>query len=97
MKVQNKPDGIYVSFPNDRINIGGKHTDAVGGHGIVIAVDEETGHTRGSSYGRDVANSGRHGQAARIVVPDFYPAEQGNPTEEELNVYAKRLQERFPN
>lgn len=97
MKLTNKPDGIYVSFPNDQINIGGIRTSAVGGHGAVIAVDEETGHTRGSSYGRDVANSGRHGQAARIIVPDFHPNEPGNPTEEELNAYAKRLQERFPN
>ena len=60
-------------------------------YGMVIAVDENTGHTRGSSYGRNVNNSGTHGGAKRVSVPDFHPAVKGKPTEEELNEYAKKL------
>lgn len=87
---------MYVSFPEDRIDLGFDATRYVGGHGIAIAVDEETGRTRGSSYGRGVNGSGRHGGAARIIVPDFHPAVKGSPTEEELNAYAKKLAARFP-
>lgn len=47
------PDGMYVSFPKDKIDVGGIKTSSVGGHGIVIAVDE-SGNTRGSTYGRDI-------------------------------------------
>lgn len=90
------PDGIYVSFPNDAIEIGGVKTPNVGGHGIVIAVDEKTGNTRASTYGRGVNNSKKHGGANRITVPNFNPKEAGNPTEEELNNYAKQLVNRFP-
>lgn len=89
-------DGIYVSFPKDAIQIGDTKTTAVGGHGVVIAVDEETGNTRGSSYGRDVENSGKHGQANRVRVPSLHVQNPGNPTEEELDEYAKKLQKRFP-
>ena len=90
------PDGIYVSFPNDKIEIGKIKTPNVGGHGIVIAVDENTGNTRASTYGRDIKNSGKHGAARRITVPNFYPKEVGNPTKEELDNYAKQLVNRFP-
>ena len=91
------PDGMYVSFPDDQIQIGPSKPGNVGGHGMVIAVDENTGQTRGSSYGRGVNNSGKHGGATRVSVPDFHPAVKGKPTEEELNEYAKRLAKRFPN
>lgn len=90
------PDGIYVSFPHDKIQIGSSGSKHVGGHGMVIAVDENTGRTRGSSYGRGVNNSGKHGGAAKVSVPDFHPAVAGEPTEEELNEYAKKLNKRFP-
>lgn len=90
------PDGMYVSFPNDAIKIGGVKSKNVGGHGMVIAVDENTGYTRGSSYGRGINNSGKHGGAERVSVPNFYPAVKGEPTEEELNEYAKKLAARFP-
>ena len=89
------PDGMYVSFPKDKIDVGGIKTSSVGGHGIVIAVDE-SGNTRGSTYGRGIKNSGKFGAARRISVPNFHPAEAGNPTEEELNDYAKKLVSRFP-
>lgn len=89
-------DGIYVSFPQDGINIAGIKTKSVGGHGAVIAVDESTGNTRGSSYGRNVQGSGSHGQANRIYVPSFHPQEPGNPTKEELDKYAKKLNKKFP-
>lgn len=90
------PDGIYVSFPEDEIRIGSSKYNNVGGHGIVIAVDENTGHTRGSSYGRNLNNSGKHGGAVKVTVPDFHPATAGKPTEEELNAYAQKLSEVFP-
>lgn len=90
-------DGMYVSFPEDKIEIGLKQgSKHVGGHGIAIAVDEETGNTRGSSYGRGVNRSGKHGGASRVSVPNFRPAVKGEPTEEELNAYAKKLAARFP-
>lgn len=62
----------------------------------MIAVDEKTGNTRASTYGRGVNNSKKHGGANRITVPNFNPKEAGNPTEEELNNYAKQLVNRFP-
>lgn len=85
-------DGIYISYPQDKINISGIKTDLVGGHGMVIAVDENTGKTRGSEYGRNYNNSGKFGAARRVIVPNFYPANPGNPTTEELDQYAKKLQ-----
>ena len=87
---------MYVSFPNDKIEIGGIKTSSIGGHGIVIAVDEE-GNTRGSTYGRNVKNSGRFGAARRISVPSFHPTKPGNPTEKELDEYAQKLNSKFPN
>lgn len=86
-------DGIYVSYPNQSIKIGPKRADYVGGHGMVIAVDENTGTTRGSEYGRyNGNNSSTYGNARRVNVPDFHPADPGNPTKEELDAYAKKLQ-----
>lgn len=81
-------DGIYVSYPSQKITISGNKHDNVGGHGMVIAVDENTGHTRGSEYGR---YRDKFGNARRVSVPNFHPADPGNPTEEELEAYAKKL------
>lgn len=75
------PDGIYVQFPDYRVQIpGGKKLPL--GHGMVIAVDENTGRTRGSEYGRyDKENKGL---ARRVRVPDLR-------TNEDLDAYAQRL------
>lgn len=46
-------DGIYVEFPNYNVAIDGKEKVKVPlGHALAIAVDEKTGITRGSEYGR---------------------------------------------
>lgn len=88
--------GVYASFPDDEIQVGPTKSKNVGGHGIVIAVDDKTGHTRGSSYGRGVNKSGKHGGATKVSVPDFHPAVAKKPTEEELNAYAQELSKKFP-
>lgn len=85
-------DGIYVSYPNDKIDVSGTKTDWVGGHGMVIAVDPATGTTRGSEYGRGYAGKGKYGGARRVSVPNFNPAKPGSPTNEELQRYAQSLQ-----
>ena len=81
------PDGLYVEFPNYQIST------PIGklplGHGMVIAVDENTGQTRGSEYGR--YDSENKGQARRVIVPNLQMQNPGNPTEEELNAYAAQL------
>ena len=81
------PDGLYVEFPNYQVStpIGGLPL----GHGMVIAVDENTGQTRGSEYGR--YDSENKGEARRVIVPNLQMQNPGNPTEEELNAYAARL------
>lgn len=84
-------DGIYVSYPSQKISIGNGKYDNVGGHGMVIAVDENTGQTRGSEYGR---YKNKYGNAHQVRVPNFHPADPGNPTEEELNAYAQQLANR---
>lgn len=81
------PDGIYVEYPNYQVStpVGNMRL----GHGMVIAVDENTGKTRGSEYGRyDKENKGL---ARRVTVPDLQMADPGNPTKEELNAYANKL------
>lgn len=90
LKVMNNfynPDGIYVSLPNYQVD-----TEVAGnqpfGHGFVIAVNEDTGSTRGSEYGR---YGGRKGSAHRVVVPDFKMKKPGDPTPEELQQYSKVL------
>ena len=56
---------------------------------MVISVDENTGKTRGSEYGRyDSANKGI---ARRVSVPNFKMQDPGNPTQEELDSYAAAL------
>ena len=59
---------------------------------MVIAVDENTGKTRGSEYGRYKTN---RGEAHRVVVPDFKMKNPGNPTKEELNTFAKKLYDSY--
>lgn len=80
------PDGIYVEFPSYQIKTGSSKLPL--GHGMVIAVNEDTGQTRGSEYGRYQSNKG---QAHRVAVPDFKMKNPGKPTKEELNTYAKNL------
>lgn len=81
------PDGIYVNFPDYQVNTETQAGKQPLGHGMVIAVDENTGNTRGSEYGR--YNPG--GSARRVTVPNFHAADPGNPTQEELDAYAKQL------
>ena len=60
---------------------------------MVISVNEDTGETRGSEYGRyDPANKGI---ARRVVVPDFKMKNPGNPTQEELDAYAAALDRKY--
>ena len=80
------PDGIYVEFPNYEVNTSSSKLPL--GHSIVIAVNENTGQTRGSEYGRYQSNKG---QARRVMVPDFKMKNPGKPTKEELNTYAEKL------
>lgn len=69
------------------------HIKAGLGHGMVIAVNEDTGQTRGSEYGRyDSANKGT---ARRVSVPNFVMADPGNPTQEELDRYAEQLDKSY--
>ncbi len=63
------------------------------GHGTVIAVDEETGQTRGSEYGR--YDSENKGIARRVSVPNLKVANPGSPTREELDAYAKQLDQSY--
>ena len=89
-------DGIYVEMPDYNVGVsesGNKKVTLPLGHGMVIAVDENTGSTRGSEYGRyDKANKGL---AHRVTVPNFRPASPGNPTDEELNQYAKKVNDYY--
>lgn len=76
------PDGIYVEFPNYEVQTNTFLKKQPLGHGMVIAVDENTGRTRGSEYGRyDKENKG---WARRVRVPDLR-------TNEDLDAYAQRL------
>ena len=102
------PDAIYVNFPDYIVDTGiadSKVAQAIGlsakngkitaplGHGAVIAVDEQTGKTRGSEYGRyDAENKG---EAHKVKIPDFKMATPGSPTQEELDNYAKKLDKSY--
>ncbi len=86
---QQSPDGLYVEFPAYQVKVPGSSGRVGLGHGAVIAVDEDTGTTRGSEYGRyDRENQG---VARRISVPSFRMKSPGNPTSEELDNYARQL------
>lgn len=105
------PDGLYVDFPQYQIDTdipagplkGVVKTSGDGdikmplGHGMVIAVNEDTGETRGSEYGRYGSQNGHRGLARRVRVPNFVMADPGNPTQEELDAYAKKLVSAYPN
>ena len=92
------PDGIYVEMPDYQVDTGFKNNDGSPkklrlGHGMVIAVEENTGSTRGSEYGRyDPENKGL---ARRVRVPDFHMKDPGNPTQEELDNYASQLNQSY--
>lgn len=49
---QRVPDGILAIFPAYKVSVPGSSGKVGLGHGAVIAVDEDTGATRGSEYGR---------------------------------------------
>ena len=91
--MQANPDGIYVSFPNYKVSTPVGHLPL--GHGMVIAVNEDTGQTRGSEYGR--YDSENKGIARRVVVPNLVMADPGNPTDEELDAYAQKLYNSYGN
>lgn len=84
---------MYVEFPDYQVKTGLPNSSGMSrmplGHGMVIAVDENTGQTRGSEYGR--YDPEEKGIARRVTVPNFKAKEPGNPTNEELNTYAEAL------
>lgn len=85
-------DGIYVSLPDYMVDTGVAGKQPLG-HGFVISVNEDTGNTRGSEYGRyDAENKGL---ARRVKVPNFKMENAGNPTEEELHNYGKKVLESY--
>ena len=81
-------DGIYVDFPDYQVTVPNSDQHIPGGHALAVAVDENSGTTRGSEYGRYNSN---YGSAHRVIVPDFHPAIAGEPTEEELEAYSKKI------
>lgn len=100
-------DGLYVDFPDYGVDTGipagplkkvvkttkKGNIESELGHGMVIAVDENTGQTRGSEYGR--YDSENKGIARRVRVPSFQMADPGNPTQEELDAYARALDKAY--
>lgn len=93
---QTSPDGMYVWMPDYNVSTGipaKKLARAKLGHGMAIAVDRETGVTRGSEYGR--YDKGNRGIARRVSVPDTHFAVPGNPTQEELDAYADALKRSY--
>lgn len=91
------PDAIYVDFPDYSVKTDLPSSSGMErmplGHGIVIAVDEKTGNTRGSEYGRyDKENKGI---ARRVSVPNLKVANPGSPTNAELDEYAKKLDQTY--
>ena len=82
------PGGIYVTFPDYKVDTG-MGFKAPLGHGMVISVNDKTGKTRGSEYGRYDPNN--RGIARRVRVPDLIASDPSNPTKEELDNYAKQL------
>ena len=84
--------GIYVTFPMYQVDTGLGFKMPLG-HGMVIAVNDKTGATRGSEYGRyDKANKGI---ARRVVVPRLKAKDPSNPTSEELDQYARELDKMY--
>ena len=102
-------DGIYAVFDDYEVDSGVKAngiTKAIGlketgsgnakaslGHGMAIAVHEDTGKTRGSDYGRYDKDS--KGIARRVKVPNFKMATPGKPTQQELDDYARSLDKMY--
>ena len=84
--------GIYVVFPRYRVDTGLGFRFPLG-HGMAIAVDDKTGATRGSEYGRyDAADKGI---ARRVTVPNLIAEDPSNPTQKELNHYAEQLNKMY--
>lgn len=88
-------DGIYVNFPDYQVNTETELGKQPLGHGMVIAVDEKTGKTRGSEYGRYSDDGDVKGKARRVVVPNLKMAIPGSPTQEELDLYAQQLDKAY--
>ena len=84
-------DGIFVNFPDYQVNTETAAGKQPLGHGMVIAVDPANGQTRGSEYGRYTNDGNIRGKALRVKVPSLKMANPGNPTQEELDTYAKLL------
>lgn len=102
---ENKPNAgsMLVVFPEYSVATGiktGNETidKTVGhlplGHGLVIAVDNQTGETRGSEYGRYDTNKGK---ARRVRVPSLQAQNLADPSTEELNKYAEALYKQYNN
>lgn len=88
-------DGIYVNFPDYQINTETAAGKQPLGHGMVIAVNPANGQTRGSEYGRYNNDGNIKGKAQRVRVPNLRMADPGNPTQEELDAYAKALDQAY--
>lgn len=57
-------------------------------------MNNQTGKTRGSEYGRYDTNKGN---ARRVLVPDLMAKNPADPTTEELNKYAEALYNQYKN
>lgn len=88
-------DGIYVNFPDYMVDTETKLGKQPLGHGMVIAVDEKTGKTRGSEYGRYKGDGDIKGKARRVVVPNLKMTIPGSPTQAELDAYAQALDKAY--
>lgn len=87
-------DGIYVYWPDYQVDTESSLGKAELGHGMVIAVDNKTGKTRGSEYGRyDKEN---RGMARRVNVPDIQ-FDPNLPIQQQLNEYARKLGQSYHN
>ena len=84
-------DGIYITYPDYKINVGGLKIPNLGHAGILL-VDNVTGFTKYYEYGRYDEES--RGVVRTISVPNVEIGTNGKPTETSLNKVLKILSEK---
>ena len=84
-------DGIYITYPDYKINVGGLKIPNLGHAGILL-IDNVTGFTKYYEYGRYDEES--RGVVRTVSVPNVEIGINGKPTETSLNKVLKILSEK---
>ena len=86
-------DGIYITFPDYKVNTESVLGKQPLGHSGVLLIDNKSGLTKYYEYGRYPTEDGTKGLVRNVAVLDVVMGTDGMPTQESLNKVLSKISE----